>query len=317
MSAKPSISSLSVTSGPVGTPVTITGTNFGSPQGTSTVTFNGVPAIATSWSATSIIVTVPLMATTGNVVVTVSGSSNGVAFTVTAPAIASLSQTQGFVGQSVTIAGTNFGATQGTSVVSFNGVPATPTSWSAASIGVTVPTGATTGNITVTVGALTSNGQSFTVLPIPVLSTILPIFGAVGTPVVLTGNNFGSSQGTSTVTIAGAASAVVSCSATSITITVPLAAQTGNIVLTVGGMSFVGIPFVIVPALAMSQPPIPPAVSRQGTPLCFSCRRGMHITDDRGNDYVYCSFNGGQNICAVVLKCNAFVQATSGETPLE
>ena len=37
----PTISSLSPTSGPVGTSVTINGSNFGSTQGSSTVTFNG------------------------------------------------------------------------------------------------------------------------------------------------------------------------------------------------------------------------------------------------------------------------------------
>jgi hypothetical protein len=79
----PTISSLSTTSGPVGTPVTITGTNFGSTQGTSTVKFNGTTATVTSWSATSLVTSVPSGATTGNVVVTVGGvASNGVIFTV-------------------------------------------------------------------------------------------------------------------------------------------------------------------------------------------------------------------------------------------
>src|SRR5689334_10931385 len=78
-----SITSLSPTSGVVGTSVTITGTKFGTSQGTSTVTFNGTTATPTSWSATNIVVAVPSGATTGNVVVTVSGvASNGVAFTV-------------------------------------------------------------------------------------------------------------------------------------------------------------------------------------------------------------------------------------------
>ena len=63
----------------------------------------------------------------------------------------------------MTITGTNFGATQGTSTVTFNGTTATPTSWSATSIVVPVPAGATTGNVVVTVGGLASNGQSFTV----------------------------------------------------------------------------------------------------------------------------------------------------------
>jgi Bacterial Ig domain/IPT/TIG domain len=63
----------------------------------------------------------------------------------------------------VTISGANFGATQGTSTVKFNGTTATPTSWSATSIVAPVPAGATTGNVVVTVGGVASNGASFTV----------------------------------------------------------------------------------------------------------------------------------------------------------
>ena len=97
--------------------MTITGANFGSTQGTSTVKFNGTTATTiTSWSATSIVATVPTGATTGNVVVNASGvNSNGVSFTVVAaPSITSLSPTSGAVGASVTITGANFGSTQGT-----------------------------------------------------------------------------------------------------------------------------------------------------------------------------------------------------------
>src|SRR5262249_22770965 len=57
-SSAPSITALSPASGPVGTTVTITGTNFGATKGTSTVTFNGTLATPTAWSATSI--TVPV-----------------------------------------------------------------------------------------------------------------------------------------------------------------------------------------------------------------------------------------------------------------
>ena len=77
--------------------------------------------------------------------------------------IASLNPTSGVVGTSVTIRGANFGATQGTNTVKFNGTAATPTSWSATSIVVKVPTGATTGNVVITVGGVASNGVSFTV----------------------------------------------------------------------------------------------------------------------------------------------------------
>jgi hypothetical protein len=74
---------LSVNAGPVDTPVTITGTNFGATQGNSTVTFNGTKGTPTKWSASSIVVPVPSGAKTGNVVVTVDGvASKGVKFTI-------------------------------------------------------------------------------------------------------------------------------------------------------------------------------------------------------------------------------------------
>lgn len=169
--AAPTISSLiapgGVASGPVGTPVTISGKNFGASQGTSTVKFNGTTAVPTSWSDSTIEAPVPAGATTGNVVVTVSGrASNGVTFTVI-PNITSLSPTNGTAGTSVTIAGTTFGTTQGSSTVKFNGTAATPTSWSSTSIVATVPSGATTGNVLVTVSGQPSNGMCFAIPSIP------------------------------------------------------------------------------------------------------------------------------------------------------
>src|SRR5207253_1628285 len=101
-SSAPAITSLNPTTGPVGTAVTITGTNFGT---TGTVTFNGTTATTTSWSATSIVASVPSGATTGNVVVTVGGvASNGVNFTVTssAAAITSLNHTTREAGTAMT-----------------------------------------------------------------------------------------------------------------------------------------------------------------------------------------------------------------------
>jgi hypothetical protein len=159
----PNITNLSPTSGPVGTSVTITGTNLGT---SGTVTFNNTTAAMTSWTATSITAKVPTGATTGNVVVTTGGlSSNGFTFTVTtaAPSITSLSQTSGPVGTTVIINGSNFGATKNGSNVTFNGTTASTTAWGTTSITVTVPTGATNGNVVVTVGGQASNGILFTV----------------------------------------------------------------------------------------------------------------------------------------------------------
>ena len=79
------------------------------------------------------------------------------------PSITSLNPASGAVGTSVTITGANFGATQGSSTVKFNGTAGTPSSWSATSIVVPVPAGASTGNVVVTVGGVASNGVNFTV----------------------------------------------------------------------------------------------------------------------------------------------------------
>src|SRR6266568_3918458 len=244
----PSITSLSVTSGPVGTSVTITGKNFGSPQGTSTVKFNGTTGTPTSWGSTSIIVPVPSAATTGNVVVTVSGvASNGINFTVI-PHITSLSISSGAVGASVTITGTTFGSPQGTSTVKFNGTTASVTAWTSSSITVTVPGGATTGNVVVTVSSQASNGVSFTVVPAPSITSLSVTSGAVGAAVTINGSNFGTSQGSGSVTFNGTAATVGTWSATSITTTVPSGATTGNVVVNASGVASNGSSFTVVPA---------------------------------------------------------------------
>src|SRR2546430_16479148 len=88
---------------------------------------------STTWGASSIAVTVPNGATTGNVVVNTSGgASNGKSFTVT-PAITSLSISTGAVGAPVPITGATFGSTHGASTVNFNGTTARVTSRGTAS----------------------------------------------------------------------------------------------------------------------------------------------------------------------------------------
>jgi Big-like domain-containing protein/IPT/TIG domain-containing protein/fibronectin type III domain protein/purple acid phosphatase-like protein len=106
-------------------------------------------AVATDTSGNS--------ATSAGVAVKVSNTTSST------PSINSVNPNSGPVGTSVTVAGANFGATQGTSTIKFNGTTATPASWSATSIATPVPTGATTGNVVVTVGGVASNGVTFTV----------------------------------------------------------------------------------------------------------------------------------------------------------
>ena len=83
----PSISSISPTSGGIGTQVVITGSGFG-PQGSSMVLLNDTAATANAWSGTSISINVPAGATTGPLVVCVAPTmncSNALTFTVLSP----------------------------------------------------------------------------------------------------------------------------------------------------------------------------------------------------------------------------------------
>jgi hypothetical protein len=254
--ANPIIASLNPTSGGVFSLVTISGTNFGAMQGTSMVTFSGAQAGVSSWSDTSIVAIVPGAAITGNVLVTVGGiPSNGMAFTVTPsnPTIAGVSPSSGTIGTSVTITGTGFSSVQGTSTVTFNGTSATPTSWSPTSIAVFVPSGATTGNVVVTVGGVASSGVLFSVPP--VISSLSNTFGPVGTSVTISGSGFGATQGSSTVTFNGTAAAPASSwSPASISVLVP-AIATGNatVVVTVGGLASNGGSFTVTaPAMGIA-----------------------------------------------------------------
>jgi hypothetical protein len=82
---------------------------------------------------------------------------------ITAPFLNSLTPANGIAGTQVSINGVNFGGTQGTSTVTFNGINATPSSWSDTSIIVPVPSFATTGPVAITVNGVVSNGLVFSV----------------------------------------------------------------------------------------------------------------------------------------------------------
>src|SRR5262249_51284744 len=151
------------------------------------------------------------------------------------PSISSLSPNSGPIGSSLIVVGSNFGATQGNGGVTFNGVPAGVSSWSNTSITAIVPIGATTGNVVVTAaGGVSSNGVSFTI-PAPIIININPDFARVGTSITITGNNFGSPQGT--VTFNGTLGVPTSWNNTQIMVPVPGGATTGPVVVTQAGAS--------------------------------------------------------------------------------
>jgi Carboxypeptidase regulatory-like domain len=159
------ITSFNPTIGPVGTPVTITGTGF---TGASAVTFfNGVIAAFTVTDSQHISTSVPAAATTGPITVAAPGGSvtSTASFTVTGsptPTITSFSPTSGPAGTAVTITGSGF--TGAGAVKFFNGVSATFSVTNDTHIGTSVPATAATGVIKVTTpGGTATSSTTFTV----------------------------------------------------------------------------------------------------------------------------------------------------------
>jgi hypothetical protein len=154
------------------------------------------------------------------------------------------------VGAAVTVLGANFGSAQGSSTVRFNGVAAPVTAWSAAQVNTGVPSGATSGNVVVTVDGRASNGVPFTVSipPPPRVTRLTPSFGPVGTPVTIVGTSFGAAQGSSLVRFNGVFAAPTSWSDTQITVPVPPGASTGPVLVWVGTTGDMDKTFVVTTA---------------------------------------------------------------------
>jgi hypothetical protein len=188
--------------------------------------------------------------------------------------ITSVSPSATDAGTSVTLAGSDFGATRGSSYLRLaqggtswgapvDGAMLTITSWSDTSVAFKLPPDSGSfplepgpATITVSVDGHTSPARTITVngtvTPAPVLSAVTPSTAA-GSSVRLTGSDFGSSQGSSYLTLAqggtswgtphdSAKLTITSWSETAITVTlppdsgsIPLRPGTATINVTVGG----------------------------------------------------------------------------------
>jgi hypothetical protein len=81
--------------------------------------------------------------------------------------------------------------------------------------------------------------------PSPVIIGVIPNVATVGAMVIVNGQSFGDSQGTSVLSLNGASIAVASWSNETITFAVPNGAASGNIVITVNGSASNAVPLTI------------------------------------------------------------------------
>ena len=226
----PTVTGFSPTSGPVGTPVVLTGTGF---TGTTNVRFDGTKATFSVDSDSQITATVPTGAARGTIRITTPGGPvvTSSKFTVTAPgvpAITGFSPASGRVQTTVVITGSGF--TDGTTV-QFNGIDA----WvvivdSDAQIRATVPVGATSGKIRVA----NSRGEVLTTSKFTVLKPTITDVEPYGNPgwYEIDGSSL---TGVTSVTIAGVPAHIVSASDTDIIVQATGRTKGKVVVTTPGG----------------------------------------------------------------------------------
>lgn len=159
----PKVTSLSSWWAAPGTRVTVTGQGFGSTAGRYVLIFGGNTVTADSWSDTSVTFTVPLTAPSGYVGFTDSqraATSNGIWLLVVKPAVISaVTPASVSSGATITVTGTDFGATQSSSSVRFNGANLAVLSWSDTQIVAVAPAGPAYGYIGVWKSGVASNGK--------------------------------------------------------------------------------------------------------------------------------------------------------------
>jgi hypothetical protein len=268
-SSAPVISSLSVSSGGVSTPVTIYGTNFGSAQGSSTVTFNGTAATVagSGWGPASIGVTVPSGAATGYIVVTMDGmASNGVLFTLTmGPSLVSIALSP--ASPTLAVNGTQQFTATGTFSDGSTQDITSSCNWSFSNVSIATVTNKITGSdpesggyaIGLTAGTDTlaasfanmigSTSVTVTAPPAPPaapsITGISPTSGVGLTTVTVTGSGFGNAQGSGYIILGTALGVVQGWGPSQVVATVAPGSATGIVQIVQSGLQSNSVTFSI------------------------------------------------------------------------
>ncbi|MBS1508151.1 MAG: IPT/TIG domain-containing protein [Bacteroidetes bacterium] len=215
-------------------------------------------------------------------------------------------------GATVTITGDHFGTSISSASVKFNGAPATIATITPTVITVTVPASATSGKISVTVNGVTYQSTSdFTVIAPPSVTGITPTAGVAGTAVTIAGANFGTAATDAIVKFNGVQATITNLTSSSITATVPTAATTGKVAVTVNGITVQSASdFTVI------QPPTITSVAPQsgivGSTVTLSGSNfGAAVTD------AVVKFNGTQatvtNLTSTSITTSVPANATTGK----
>ena len=167
--------------------------------------------------------------------------------------------THGFSGMQVTLQGQGFSSTAANDSVSFNGTPATVVSASTNQLVVSVPSGATTGPISVTVNGQTAiSATSFvigdTVVP-PTITQVSPLVVAAGATVTVTGTHLDPVASDTTVLMGNVDMlSVSSLTDNQLQYTVPSNAASGHVTVnTPYGSATSAVPVAVLPGNIVSE----------------------------------------------------------------
>ena len=259
-------------SGPIGSPVTITGEKFGKFVSTKNnmVLFGKAPGLVEQWENGKIVVRVPLKAATGPVTIK-NGKKNVPVgnFTVETPLVKEVSPPSASAGQTVQIIGRNFGPSMGqkdsemqfgVNEILFNGVPGEVVRWRDSRIEVKVPSNATSGPVTVRLASLDPlpdgsccapvNYSLSKPIPFTVIATVLmePTEGPIGSPVVISGGSFGQMKpGEDAVLFNGVPGQIIEWANNRVRATFPLNGTSGPVTLKRGDESRIVGEFRLTP----------------------------------------------------------------------
>jgi hypothetical protein len=227
------VTSLSPTSGTLGSTLTINGGGFSTLAANNTVRFVGaggtvdVPAATVNGAGTQLTVTVPSGVRYGaqDVTVLVGAQQSSPALTYNVKPTFSFASASGAVGATVTLNGSGFHTTAGSNTVMFGTTSATVQSvnGTGTQMVVEVPNVSGAQNVTVQVGSQTSDAQTFNITPTLATVTAAQV---VGGTLTLTGTGFSPTAANNTVRFTSgatvtAAAATANAGGTQLTVAVP------------------------------------------------------------------------------------------------
>lgn len=253
--ATPTVTAISPAQGGTAghTTVTISGTGFSTTAAATTIRFGTGTATSVSCSsATSCTASSPTgTAGSVDVKVTVAGKTSGTVAVdkfayVTTPVVSRLTPAYGAVagGTSVTISGSGFSTTSGATTFSFGTNAATQVHCTSTSTcTATAPAGSGSVNVSATVASFSSaavTADQFTYAAQPTISALSVSVGPAtgGTTLTVTGTNFRTTAGGTTISFGPTAGSAVTCaSSTSCTVRSPGGRGTADVTATVLGQT--------------------------------------------------------------------------------